>query len=159
MTDLSKILIGCVALILLLAGSYGKGRSDGAAIERNKFNEVSIAQKVRIEELEKRQARISEEKDNEWSGKVRELNVRIDALSNLDIEPIRLCVPRRSIGPSEVPATARSGDGGGSNEGHGLLAGGDIRQDLLVYAKQCESMRQRLAIAQKWAYEVSREQK
>lgn len=153
MSDLTKILIGSLAAILVLFGAYGKGRSDGKAVERSKFNDASIAQLARIEELERQGGRITEEKDREWSSKVRELQTRVDVLSSIDVEPIRLCVPRRSAGPTEVPAVASGDNRPDTGGGHAVQAGEDIRQELLVYGQQCETLRRRLIKAEEWASE------
>lgn len=141
---------GLLAVVLIGLGLYGWGRHDGKALEAGRAAVAAGIAQDRIARLEAARAAVTKEIDDEWKPKAAALEARVAALSSLDIEPIRVCVARRSVGPAEVPAAPGEPDGAAVAGGPSLQAGDDIRAPLLVYAADCERWRGQLTGLQDW---------
>lgn len=142
--------VAVFAVFLVFTGTYFKGRYDGKMLERGVAAVAAAKAEGRIAELERNAERITKESENEWSGKVRELEARVATLSAVDLEPIRLCGPPSSRRRPEAPTASPQPDGTPVAGGSDLQAGKDIREDLLVYARDCEKWRGQLIGLQLW---------
>ena len=143
-------LSGLLAAVLLCLALYGWGRHDGRALEQGRAAVAYAKAEERIAALERAREKVTKEIDDEWKPKAAALEARVAALSALDVEPIRLCVPRRDPGPAEVPGTAGQPHGEAEPSGSGVQAGADIGPALLVYAADCERTRGQLIGIQDW---------
>ena len=143
-------LSGLLAAVLLCLSLYGWGRHDGKALEQGRSAVAYAKAEERIAALERARDQVTREIDDEWKPKAAALEARVAALSTLDLEPIRLCIPRRDTRPTPVPGTAPQPDGPPVEGGPGVQAGEDIRAPLLVYAADCERWRGQLTDTQDW---------
>lgn len=141
---------GLLAVLLIALGLYGWGRHDGRALEAGKAAVASAVAQERIRQLTAARDAVTKEIDDDWKPKAAALEARVAALSALDIEPIRLCVPRRSVGPAAVPEPTGQPDGAAVAGGSDMPGGPDLRASILVYAADCERWRGQLTGLQEW---------
>lgn len=141
---------GLLAVLLIGLGLYGWGRHDGRTLEQGRSAVAMAKAEERIAGIERARDKATKEIDDDWKPKAAALDARIAALSAVDLEPIRLCVPRRDTGPAEVPVAAGQPDGPAVEPGSGVQAGEDIRPALLVYAADCERWRGQVGAWQDW---------
>lgn len=139
-----------LAVVLLALGLYSWGRHDGRALEAGRAAVAKAKAEERIAALERARDAVTKEIDDDWKPKAAALEARVAALSAIDVEPIRLCVPRRSVGPAAIPGTAPQPDAAPAQDGPGMQAGEDIGPSLLVYAADCERWRGQLTGLQDW---------
>lgn len=158
------VALAVTVLVAWVGNTINKAIEDAEQRGRDQCRAEADAElRKRDAELRKREAETLEQEaadrdiarttDIHWQEVSRDLQSRVDSLTaarSIDLGRLQDCARRSRAAPAGAPAAAAQPDGSAGAGRHDLPVSGDLGQQLVQYAGDCERYRQQLTALQSW---------